>query len=386
MLCRGARPRVDRHRSRPGRPRLVVPPRPAGDRPPGARRQRRARRRLAAPLGLADDGRRARRSPTCPAPPAPRRGGRANVVLADWFAAYEREHDLPVVRPVAVDRVTGDGDLLVVHAGDRSWTTRTARQLHRHLDPAVRAALPGRRDLPRRAAAHRRLPGPRALPRPPGAGRRRRRLGHPAARRDRPGRRHRLGDPPAAGVAVRRLRPRGRPGRGGAGGGPGTPRPPAGQRRQRHRAGAPGAGARGRAAGRLRAPADVRPHRARRGALVRRLVRAGGRDPLGHRLPAGGRPPRAAAAALACTAGSSSTAPPRSPTPGCSWSATGRRRARSAPTGPGARPPSPWRVSCAPRPPEPVRPPRWRRRGGGTPRTRPPRRRRSRARRPAPGA
>jgi cation diffusion facilitator CzcD-associated flavoprotein CzcO len=50
---------------------------------------------------------------------------RANVAVAAYFAEYERVHDLPVVRPVRVDRVTNDGDLLVVHAGDRSWTTAT---------------------------------------------------------------------------------------------------------------------------------------------------------------------------------------------------------------------------------------------------------------------
>ena len=61
-----------------------------------------------------------------PDAPAPGRGaGRANVVLPGWFAAYEREHALPVLRPVAVDRVTSEGDQLVVHAGERSWTTRT---------------------------------------------------------------------------------------------------------------------------------------------------------------------------------------------------------------------------------------------------------------------
>lgn len=51
--------------------------------------------------------------------------GRANVVVPAYFAAYEREHDLPVLRPVAVDTVEdGPDDLLVVRAGDRSWTTR----------------------------------------------------------------------------------------------------------------------------------------------------------------------------------------------------------------------------------------------------------------------
>lgn len=50
---------------------------------------------------------------------------RANVVLPDWFARYEAERGLPVVRPVRVDRVTSEGDLLAVHAGDRTWWTRT---------------------------------------------------------------------------------------------------------------------------------------------------------------------------------------------------------------------------------------------------------------------
>jgi cation diffusion facilitator CzcD-associated flavoprotein CzcO len=49
----------------------------------------------------------------------------ANRVVPAWFGAYEREHDLPVLRPVGVDRVTSAGDLLVVHAGERRWSTRT---------------------------------------------------------------------------------------------------------------------------------------------------------------------------------------------------------------------------------------------------------------------
>ncbi|GAA3816564.1 NAD(P)-binding domain-containing protein [Nocardioides panacisoli] len=57
---------------------------------------------------------------------APGRGpDRANAVIPDWFAAYEQSHGLPVVRPVRVDRVDSDGELLVVRAGERSWTTRT---------------------------------------------------------------------------------------------------------------------------------------------------------------------------------------------------------------------------------------------------------------------
>lgn len=57
-------------------------------------------------------------------PDAPAPGGsaeRASTVLAAWFARYEAEH----ARPVRVDRVTSEGDLLVVHAGPREWTTRT---------------------------------------------------------------------------------------------------------------------------------------------------------------------------------------------------------------------------------------------------------------------
>lgn len=57
-------------------------------------------------------------------PPA-RTSERANVAVARYFAAYEREHGLPVLRPVRVDRVTSEGELLDVRAGDRHWTART---------------------------------------------------------------------------------------------------------------------------------------------------------------------------------------------------------------------------------------------------------------------
>ena len=57
-------------------------------------------------------------------PPA-RTSDRANEAVARYFAAYEREHRLPVVRPVRVDQVTSDGDLLVVRAGERTWTAAT---------------------------------------------------------------------------------------------------------------------------------------------------------------------------------------------------------------------------------------------------------------------
>jgi len=58
--------------------------------------------------------------------PPPLTGLRANRAVPAYFAAYEREHGLPVLRPVRVDEVTEDMDgLLVVRAGTRSWTTRT---------------------------------------------------------------------------------------------------------------------------------------------------------------------------------------------------------------------------------------------------------------------
>jgi cation diffusion facilitator CzcD-associated flavoprotein CzcO len=52
---------------------------------------------------------------------------RAKDVVPAYFADYERQHDLPVLRPVRVDTVTESRVLpgaLVVHAGDRTWTTR----------------------------------------------------------------------------------------------------------------------------------------------------------------------------------------------------------------------------------------------------------------------
>ncbi len=61
-----------------------------------------------------------------PASAAPEPTGRAaNAVVPDYFDDYEREHGLPVVRPVRVDRVESEGELLVVRSGDRAWRTRT---------------------------------------------------------------------------------------------------------------------------------------------------------------------------------------------------------------------------------------------------------------------
>ena len=58
---------------------------------------------------------------TAPDPSA----SRANDVVPRYFADYERRHGLPVVRPVRVDRVEDADGLLAVHAGGRTWLTRT---------------------------------------------------------------------------------------------------------------------------------------------------------------------------------------------------------------------------------------------------------------------
>ncbi|OUZ12127.1 pyridine nucleotide-disulfide oxidoreductase [Aeromicrobium sp. PE09-221] len=49
----------------------------------------------------------------------------ARDAVPRYFAEYERRFDLPVLRPVDVDAVTDEDGLLVVHAGDRQWRTRT---------------------------------------------------------------------------------------------------------------------------------------------------------------------------------------------------------------------------------------------------------------------
>ena len=63
--------------------------------------------------------------PDASAPDA-RSGERANHAVPAYFDAYEREHDLPVVRPVHVDQVTDDAGVLVVSAADGArWFTHT---------------------------------------------------------------------------------------------------------------------------------------------------------------------------------------------------------------------------------------------------------------------
>ena len=88
----------------------------ANPHPGGAWQHRWASLSMADVHGVAD-------LPASAAPAASRRA--ANAVVPDYFGDYEQEQGLPVVRPVRVDRVDDDGDLLVVRSGDRAWRTRT---------------------------------------------------------------------------------------------------------------------------------------------------------------------------------------------------------------------------------------------------------------------
>lgn len=57
---------------------------------------------------------------------APRRSAdRANVAVPEFFASYEAAHGLPVIRPIEVDTVQEDRELLVVRAGAQEWRART---------------------------------------------------------------------------------------------------------------------------------------------------------------------------------------------------------------------------------------------------------------------
>lgn len=61
--------------------------------------------------------------PTARAPG--RSADRANQVIPAWFGRYERDHDLPVLRPVRVRSVHSEGDLLIVDSDERAWSART---------------------------------------------------------------------------------------------------------------------------------------------------------------------------------------------------------------------------------------------------------------------
>ena len=140
---------------------------------------------------------------------------RAADVVPAYFAEYERRFALPVHRPVRV-RAVSPHRRRPLPRRDRRRRLDGARdrQRDRHLDPAVRAPLPRPGAVPRPPAAHRRLPRRRRVRRSARRRRRRRGVGHAAARRDLDGRRHHLGDPPAAGLArgpVRRGRRAGGP-------------------------------------------------------------------------------------------------------------------------------------------------------------------------------
>ncbi|MEN8707802.1 MAG: NAD(P)-binding domain-containing protein [Nocardioides marinisabuli] len=72
----------------------------------------------------------------------------ANRAVPAYFADYERRHDLPVLRPVRVDRVTdGPDGLLTVHAGARSLTTRTLVNATGTWSQPYVPAYPGARDF-----------------------------------------------------------------------------------------------------------------------------------------------------------------------------------------------------------------------------------------------
>ena len=227
----------------------------------------RARRGVAAPVAVADVGRTHRVHDLPGLPFAAGGDSRAADVVPAYFAEYERRFDLPVLpagpRRRAVRRTDDDRFRVETDAGAGGrgrWSTR----------PAPGPARSCRATPARRRSAGRQLHtvdyrSRRGVPRAARRGRRRRRVGDPAAGRDLPRRLHDVGDPPPSGLARRPVRRGGRAagGRPGRGGGPGGP--PAGQRRGRHRPARLDAVHRGRPrARRPRAAADVRPDHAGR--------------------------------------------------------------------------------------------------------------------------
>ena len=170
--------------------------------------------------------------PDATASPATRVAGPTPLVPA-YFADYEREHDLPVVRPVRVDRVDDDG--------------RPARRARRRADagrpaPWSTPPAPGRSRSCRTTPASRRSRGRQVHTHDyPGAeafrGLRTVVVGGGASAVQLLGEIALVTDTlwvtrRAPGVAHRRLHARGRPRRGRAGRGPRAPRAAAGQRRR----------------------------------------------------------------------------------------------------------------------------------------------------------
>ncbi|GAA2995572.1 FAD-dependent oxidoreductase [Actinokineospora diospyrosa] len=70
----------------------------------------------------------------------------ASEVVAEYFGAYEREFDLPVVRPVAVRAVRADGTGFVVETDSGTWTTRALINATGTWDKPFWPHYPGRFD------------------------------------------------------------------------------------------------------------------------------------------------------------------------------------------------------------------------------------------------
>lgn len=83
--------------------------------------------------------------------------------VIDYLADYEQHYQVPVERPVRVDRVEWKDGRYRVHVGDQSWTAPPCRSRHRYLVYSLRPGLP--RDVYRCAVAFGELPRCGSLPR-----------------------------------------------------------------------------------------------------------------------------------------------------------------------------------------------------------------------------
>ncbi len=167
--------------------------------------------------------------------PPPRDGARANVAVPDYFAAYERTHALPVLRPVHVERVEDEDGLLVVRAREGEWTTRTLVNATGTWSHPFLPHYPGMETFVGEQLHTVDYPGPEHF-----LGRRVLVVGGwgvrgAVPRRPRPDHRHALGHPPGTRVAERRLHARSRCGRGRSGRAARRRRTPSRERGQRHR-------------------------------------------------------------------------------------------------------------------------------------------------------